>query len=300
MLGQPARIPPLTVQATVSSAYAIPDHEGLSIYVVQLTITQGEPGTTDSETMLSSASPIHVILRGIITPEGSIIGDHAWALSKQALAITGLPAPSMQVPATSSTIYIPIIAPAGIPYVLDIAFGSPSGGYWLALRFVDFAQSPVLRNLVEMGIQQVGRPYVWGGVNDYGSNDARALWNGKRVQGFDCSGLVIYLYRQIAIEIPWRRTRGQWLHLPPVDVTDILPGDLVYWRNRRGKIYHVGIVMGDIGSGPENPEPDGEWDLLHAPSRNQTVRIEYSFFEGPMLGVAGFRTLIGYNEFRGY
>jgi hypothetical protein len=58
--------------------------------------------------------------------------------------------------------------------------------------------------------------------------------------------------------------------------------------------------MGDIGSGPENPEPDGEWDLLHAPSRNQTVRIEYSFFEGPMLGVAGFRTLIGYNEFRGY
>ncbi|MBN1288950.1 MAG: C40 family peptidase [Actinobacteria bacterium] len=78
--------------------------------------------------------------------------------------------------------------------------------------------------VVLLGMQHLGKPYVWGG-------------NGPDC--FDCSGLVRYVYAQIGIRLP-RTTFAQVNTGNRVNFNDIVPGDLVFFRNNA----HVGIYAG--------------------------------------------------------
>jgi cell wall-associated NlpC family hydrolase len=103
---------------------------------------------------------------------------------------------------------------------------------------------------VVVGMKYLGVPYVWGGSTP---------------QGFDCSGLTWYVYREIGISIP-RNSRSQFrvgAYIPP-DRTDLLvPGDLVFFGSDGDpdRIHHVGIF---VGGG----------DYLHAPSTGRPVQVE--------------------------
>lgn len=75
------------------------------------------------------------------------------------------------------------------------------------------------------------------------------VWGGSTPSGFDCSGLTMYCYRQIGINIP-RTSRQQYTigkHIPP-DRKDLLqPGDLLFFA-RSGSpsgIHHVAIYSGN-------------------------------------------------------
>src|SRR5690606_14866088 len=85
----------------------------------------------------------------------------------------------------------------------------------------------------------LGTPYRWGG----NSPD----------RGFDCSGLVGYIYRTtLGIDLP-RISRDQARAGEQVsDRADMAAGDLVFF-GRRGRVDHVGIYI-------------GEGKFVHAPS----------------------------------
>ncbi|MFM1760116.1 MAG: hypothetical protein RLY75_1387 [Pseudomonadota bacterium] len=94
----------------------------------------------------------------------------------------------------------------------------------------------------------VGVPYRYGG------NNPKA--------GFDCSGLIAYVYNKSAnIKLP--RTiqemsnRGQ-----SVDNGPPAPGDLVFFNTTGTKYSHAGIYV-------------GQGRFVHAPSAGGTVRLEY-------------------------
>ncbi len=74
--------------------------------------------------------------------------------------------------------------------------------------------------------------------------------------GFDCSGLVRYVYRRVGIRLP-RVAAGQFHRGHRVKAGNLHPGDLVFF-NRLG---HVGMY---IGGGK----------MIHAPNSRSTVRIE--------------------------
>lgn len=78
----------------------------------------------------------------------------------------------------------------------------------------------------EVGRTYQGLPYRWGG-------------NGQG--GFDCSGLVVYLYRALGVNLP-RTSREQWRALPPVR-GEVRPGDLLFF-GRGGRVDHVAIYIG--------------------------------------------------------
>ena len=92
----------------------------------------------------------------------------------------------------------------------------------------------------------VGTPYRWGGSSPK--------------TGFDCSGLVQWAYAKAGIQIP--RVTDQQFDAPGgahVGRRQLLPGDLVFFRDSSGYIHHVGISLG------------GD-KFLHAPHTGDVVK----------------------------
>jgi len=81
------------------------------------------------------------------------------------------------------------------------------------------------RTVVAVAKQYVGAPYRWGGSSP---------------EGFDCSGLVRYVYAQVGVSLPHNAAQ-QYRLGTPVAREDLEPGDLVFFDHLR----HNGIYVGD-------------------------------------------------------
>ena len=97
-------------------------------------------------------------------------------------------------------------------------------------------------------IALVGTPYRWGGNTPAG--------------GFDCSGLVDYIYRNAAnLQLP--RTSRQMSSMSGTTLkrmADLVSGDLVFFDGHSG-ISHVGVYV-------------GKGRFVHAPNSGGTVRLD--------------------------
>jgi peptidoglycan DL-endopeptidase CwlO len=80
---------------------------------------------------------------------------------------------------------------------------------------------------VAIAAKYLGVPYVWGGASP---------------SGFDCSGLVMYVYSQLGISLPHGATAQQQMS-KQVGLAFLLPGDLVFFGGPSYS-YHVGIFVG--------------------------------------------------------
>jgi peptidoglycan DL-endopeptidase CwlO len=92
----------------------------------------------------------------------------------------------------------------------------------------------------QIAAQYLGVPYVWGGATP---------------AGFDCSGLVMYVYAQLGISLP-HYTVSQWNATEPISMDELAPGDLVFFDG----LGHVGIY---IGNG----------QFIHAPHTGTVVQV---------------------------
>jgi peptidoglycan DL-endopeptidase CwlO len=78
----------------------------------------------------------------------------------------------------------------------------------------------------QLSRRYAGVPYAWGGATPS--------------QGFDCSGLVQYVYGRLGVKLP-RVTYDQWHAGRHIRRADLRPGDLVFFHN----LSHVGIFLGN-------------------------------------------------------
>lgn len=111
------------------------------------------------------------------------------------------------------------------------------------------AVSPAADDVLLAAIGLVGTPYRYGG----NTPDS----------GFDCSGLIGYVYRDAAGIVLPRSTR-ELLAMPVASVArnQLQTGDLVFFAtNGGGQVSHAGIYV-------------GEGRFVHAPSSGGTVRLE--------------------------
>jgi len=94
--------------------------------------------------------------------------------------------------------------------------------------------------VVGIAMRYLGTPYVWGGASP---------------SGFDCSGLVMYVFGQIGMSLP-HSTYAQYGMGTAVSQSELQPGDLVFFDG----LGHVGIYVGG-GS------------FIHAPHTGDVVKI---------------------------
>ena len=79
--------------------------------------------------------------------------------------------------------------------------------------------------VVALALAQVGAPYRWGGADP---------------RGFDCSGLVMYVYGRAGVSLP-HGTEKQYRLGTPVSRKDLAPGDIIFFD----RLNHSGIYVGD-------------------------------------------------------
>jgi cell wall-associated NlpC family hydrolase len=92
-----------------------------------------------------------------------------------------------------------------------------------------------------IALHYLGIPYLWGGASPS--------------TGFDCSGLVMYVYAQLGLSLP-HYAAAQYQLGTPVGRDQLQPGDLVFFDG----LDHVGIY---IGGG----------QFVHAPQTGDVVKI---------------------------
>ena len=82
------------------------------------------------------------------------------------------------------------------------------------------------------------------------------LWGGEKPSGFDCSGLILYVYKQHGVSLP-HYSGSQFLLGQKVSPAELQSGDVVFFGN---PIHHVGMYIG------------GGY-FIHAPRTGDFVKI---------------------------
>jgi len=99
-----------------------------------------------------------------------------------------------------------------------------------ALSTGQYGQTGQSAQILAVAREMLGQPVVWGGASPE--------------QGFDCSGLVQYVYRRVGINLP-RTADIQFLVGKAVSLASLQPGDLVYYTTYEPGASHVGIYIGN-------------------------------------------------------
>jgi cell wall-associated NlpC family hydrolase len=114
----------------------------------------------------------------------------------------------------------------------------------------DIAATPSegrIKGMLKRALALLGTPYRWGGT----SPEA----------GFDCSGLVGYVFRNsLGIELP--RISRDMAHVGEAirERSALVEGDLVFFSRRGARVDHVGIYIGD-------------GKFVHAPRTGKDVEV---------------------------
>jgi cell wall-associated NlpC family hydrolase len=121
---------------------------------------------------------------------------------------------------------------------------------WIQRGDVEKQSQKTLKQVIEKAFNLLERPYVWGGTSS---------------DGFDCSGFVQTLYKQMGYLLPrdsGPQSESEFTY--EIDKSNLKYGDLVFFG--KTKIVHVGIYLGSdnfIHSGVLNNKPKTNIESLN-------------------------------------
>lgn len=162
------------------------------------------------------------------------------------LALGALPAAAAPFVLASPSANLPLVALA-VPFFAAEHIAAVSPDAAPAPADADADEATDVRRLVDTALLQRDVRYRFGGRDPSG--------------GFDCSGFVHYVFAQaLGLDLP-ANSAAQFRIGERVDRDAMRTGDLVFFRDRRGRINHVGIYL-----------DDGRF--IHSPSRGERVRVD--------------------------
>jgi cell wall-associated NlpC family hydrolase len=175
---------------------------------------------------------------------GSAAGAAHYRGSRSHIPAANPPTGRLRVGALATLLVFALTACGHAPVRQPGTAHAPPSRHWTDPAPAD----PVRANAVLMrAISLVGTPYRYGGNTPDG--------------GFDCSGLVTYVYRDMLdLRLPrTSRELAAWQG-PRIPEDRLSTADLVFF-GQAGQVSHVGIYV-------------GEGRFVHAPSTGGTVRLD--------------------------
>jgi peptidoglycan DL-endopeptidase LytE len=149
------------------------------------------------------------------------------ALNGLALTDTIHPGLRLAVPVAAAPASGPLAAPAHVLGPEPVAVASPAP---LKIRTTAPSRPYAFSSeAVRVAMALIGRPYRWSGTGD---------------GGFDCSGLVAYVYGALGRPLP-HSSFAQYEIGTMVSREALGPGDLVFFRTYSIGASHVGIFVGE-------------------------------------------------------
>lgn len=126
------------------------------------------------------------------------------------------------------------------------AFAAQQGDFNRALNH---SNSPAINGIISRGFSLVGTPYRYGGQSV--------------TTGFDCSGLVSYLYdKEAGIKLPHSTRQMVRVAAPKVTKNKLKPGDVLFFATDGGRqVSHTGIYVGNQ-------------HFIHSANNRKGVRID--------------------------
>ncbi len=137
------------------------------------------------------------------------------------------------------------------PQLVSLASSSPSSGTGALATGALAPATPSGSAIVTEASKFLGVPYVWGGSSP---------------SGFDCSGLVQYVFAQLGVELPRGSVDQSEVGTAVASLAEAQPGDLLFFEPGQngappGEPGHVGIY---IGNG----------QMIDAPETGETVQVQ--------------------------
>ena len=200
------------------------------------------PGLED-ENSLSPGQSLRIPMSdGIVydVQPGDTLSDIASRFDVDVQTIIDVPANNLASAdsiAENQTIFVPggtMPEPVATPTPEPVATPEPTEPEPAPVPTPPSDSSGVGARAVELARSRTGSPYVPGGAGP---------------SGFDCSGLVFWVYSQLGYSVP-RAAPDQYAWTTPVSQSDMQPGDLVFFTNTYSSaqwITHVGIYVGGGG-----------------------------------------------------
>ena len=87
----------------------------------------------------------------------------------------------------------------------------------------------IVRSVLRAAYSVIGTPYVFGGTSPY---------------GFDCSGFTQYAFARAGVYLP-RMADSQFYHGKRISMSQLRPGDLVFYTTYEPGASHCGIYVGN-------------------------------------------------------
>lgn len=115
---------------------------------------------------------------------------------------------------------------------------SNSNGHFIVNE--DITNNSIVIDLMQVTNEWKGVPYKFGGIS-------------KR--GVDCSGFVQTIFKDI-VQLP-RTAYAQYKFLKKITKDELRVGDVVFFKNGKGHVHHVGIIY---------KIEDGEIEFIHSSS----------------------------------
>jgi cell wall-associated NlpC family hydrolase len=283
------------VAGAVDLCTGAPENTGPALTAMRSSSTGGNGGTivlTDAAVSPADSNPLDSLLPTIT---GAVAG------AANALGLPLPPLPSLTPPTSTVPPTVPLSGGSeGTGASGSSSNGSQSGSTTTTTTTVPPTSAPPLgtalspssqsgdpnlgANDTNIGCDLIGSGTVGGAAPGETATEAAAVtnaisllgipyqWGGESTQGgFDCSGMVQYVYRNVGVDLP-RVAQDQFDAGPAVPPgATVEPGDLVFFGSGTNDVSHVGMYVGD-------------GLMIDAPHTGAVVRFDR---------VAGFEPIVG-------
>ena len=249
--------------AVYAESVFVPAHGLAGARVTGLTVN-GKPvsAAPNSLVPLGPASYLVVLQEAVVPGEGSgvvglrlVAGDSSLGLDPGSQVLVGLAraalGPQHQAHQSAQLSWLAL----GVG-----GHGAETGAADLETQLLGVPSNGTIgSNAVQIAMQYLGVPYVWGGADP--------------ITGFDCSGLTMYVYAQLGIQLT-HYTGSQFYEGARVPRWDLQPGDLVFFEPSSRGPQHEGMYIGNN-------------EFIQAPHTGDVVKISSLAEPGYAFGYVG-------------